>query len=543
MLVTTRAYFCPSIVRRRSSARCPIWKLQDGFVSSDINELSTKDETPSLATTSRGSKRQRFLESLPGGRADKTKKTDNDSTIIEAEEKGTLSPSLDRLILSTAIPSMINLAVVPIVNSVDTFWVGRTGNALALAGQAAANQAFFTLYFLVNYLPTITAPLVASAVASGNQKEAQARVCESLFLSNLLGGLGTLCLVAFPRVALSMVLTADAPALEYAIPYMRVRGLSMIPTLVAATGFAAFRGLLDTVTPLKVSLVTNLVNLVLDPLMIFMTPLGFVGAAVATVVAETLSGITYLRLLLKRQLAQVKLLLRPPPLHALAPLLAGSLSMLGRQLAINVALLAAARRAQSMDPTGVTAAAYGIVMQLYSVGIVVHIALQGTAATLVPATLAQSGRRRRAARRMADRLWVWTSLVGAMLAVAQAVVAPIVVPAFSTVPAVQRAARLPALLVAILHLINGPVFAGEGIMLGMASYRDLMLFTAAGTGVLLACLASTMGSSSLVGVFGSLMVFNGLQAVLVTLHYLKWGPLAVSKDEKRRQGGFEVATS
>ena len=292
---------------------------------------------------------------------------------------------------------------------------------------------------------------------------------------------------------------------------MRVRGLSMIPTLVAATGFAAFRGLLDTVTPLKVSLVTNLVNLVLDPLMIFMTPLGFVGAAVATVVAETLSGITYLRLLLKRQLAQVKLLLRPPPLHALAPLLAGSLSMLGRQLAINVALLAAARRAQSMDPTGVTAAAYGIVMQLYSVGIVVHIALQGTAATLVPATLAQSGRRRRAARRMTDRLCVWTSLVGAMLAVAQAVV-PIVVPAFSTVRAVQQAARLPALLVAILHLINGSVFAGDCIMLGMASYRGLMLFP----GVLLAGFESTMGSSGLVGVFRSLMLFSLLYVLSVS---------------------------
>ena len=42
---------------------------------------------------------------------------------------------LDRLILSNAIPSMINLAVVPLVNSVDTFWVGRMGVALALAGR------------------------------------------------------------------------------------------------------------------------------------------------------------------------------------------------------------------------------------------------------------------------------------------------------------------------------------------------------------------------------------------------------------------------
>ena len=49
----------------------------------------------------------------------------------------------DTLIVKTAIPSMINLAVVPLVNAVDTFWVGRMGIALALAGQAAANQGTY----------------------------------------------------------------------------------------------------------------------------------------------------------------------------------------------------------------------------------------------------------------------------------------------------------------------------------------------------------------------------------------------------------------
>lgn len=164
---------------------------------------------------------------------------------------------LDKTIVKTALPSMVNLAVVPLVNSVDTFWVGRMGIALALAGQAAANQAFFTLFFLVNYLPTITAPLVASAVGSGDMEQAQKRVGESLFLSNLLGGLGALFLVAFPAAGLSLILSEGAPALEYARPYLRFRALSMVPALVGATGFAAFRGALDTVTPLKVSLFTK----------------------------------------------------------------------------------------------------------------------------------------------------------------------------------------------------------------------------------------------------------------------------------------------
>lgn len=169
--------------------------------------------------------------------------------------------ALDRRILSTAFPSIINLAVVPIVNAVDTFWVGRMGIALALAGQGAANQAFFTIFFLVNYLPTITAPLVATAVGSGDIDQARQRVCESLFLSNLLGGLGMILLCAFPRVGLAPILESTAPAMDYAVPYLRVRALSMVPALIGSTGFAAFRGALDTVTPLKVSLASKYVCL------------------------------------------------------------------------------------------------------------------------------------------------------------------------------------------------------------------------------------------------------------------------------------------
>lgn len=107
-------------------------------------------------------------------------------------------------ILKADLPSMLNMAVVPIVNSIDTLYVGRIGVALALAGQAAANQAFFTLFFLVSFLPTITAPRVAVAVGSGDMEDAKEKVCESLFLSNVLGLIGTTLLVGVPKAELVM---------------------------------------------------------------------------------------------------------------------------------------------------------------------------------------------------------------------------------------------------------------------------------------------------------------------------------------------------
>lgn len=78
--------------------------------------------------------------------------------------------NLDRKIIGTALPNMVNMLVVPLVNSVDTFWVGRMGSALALAGQAAANNAFMTIFYFLNFLPIITAPLGTNLFHSATYK-------------------------------------------------------------------------------------------------------------------------------------------------------------------------------------------------------------------------------------------------------------------------------------------------------------------------------------------------------------------------------------
>lgn len=155
--------------------------------------------------------------------------------------------------MNVALPSMANLAVIPIVGAVDTFWIGRMGDALALAGQGAANQVFFSAYFLIAFIPTITAPLVAKAAGGGDIDQAAKRICEALFLANVLGLIGTVLLVCFPQALLSIVLPASAPAAPYATRYLQLRSLSLIPALLSSIGFAGFRGLLDNVTPLKVS--------------------------------------------------------------------------------------------------------------------------------------------------------------------------------------------------------------------------------------------------------------------------------------------------
>jgi Na+-driven multidrug efflux pump len=47
------------------------------------------------------------------------------------------------------------------------------GSALALAGQAAANNAFMTIFYFLNFLPIITAPLGTRLFCSATYKITQ----------------------------------------------------------------------------------------------------------------------------------------------------------------------------------------------------------------------------------------------------------------------------------------------------------------------------------------------------------------------------------
>merc|ERR1712214_201228 len=114
-------------------------------------------------------------------------------------------------------------------------------------------------------------------------------------------------------------------------------------------------------------------------------------------------------------------------------------------------------------------------MQIYSVGINLSYAMQSTAASLVPANLAKSGAA--SARKCADRLFMWSSLVGLLLGLTQYFSSGVLVPIFSNLPEVREAVRVPTMISSLIHLINGPVFAMEGVMMGLGCYKDLAIIT------------------------------------------------------------------
>ena len=79
--------------------------------------------------------------------------------------------ALDEVILGLFVPAVLNFFIIPLVGAVDVFWVGRLGDAVALAAQGAANQVFQSAFWIISFIPSVVAPVVAKAAAGGDAKE------------------------------------------------------------------------------------------------------------------------------------------------------------------------------------------------------------------------------------------------------------------------------------------------------------------------------------------------------------------------------------
>jgi hypothetical protein len=122
-----------------------------------------------------------------------------------------LFDDVDRLIFATALPLSAVFAIIPITSALDLFWVNRLGDALAVAGQAAANQVFNSAFWLFAFLPTITATLVSKSHASGDIEQTQDAVCQALLFSLLIAIPGGLLMFFKPTQALGSILKGKQP--------------------------------------------------------------------------------------------------------------------------------------------------------------------------------------------------------------------------------------------------------------------------------------------------------------------------------------------
>ena len=440
---------------------------------------------------------------------------------------------LDKRLIRISLPVIANFAINPLIGAVDLFWVNRMANPLAVAGQSAANQVFNSAFWITSFLPSVTATLISKENASGNKEGVRNAVNQALFVGMSISLISSVLMFLNPDKVLSSVLGANAPAMEFARPYLLIRSFAFLPSLISLVGFSAFRGILETDTPVKVSLFANIFNAILDPILIFSLAMGVKGAALATLAAEIISAITYLVLLRKKSMINFRGIFSLPKWSRIKPLLKGGAALQLRNVAMNLTFLAVARATQNLDQTGVSAAAHAMSIQTFQIGGIVLLALSVVAQTIIPNDLVErydEDEKRMVggklvAKGTVNRLMSWGFLLGTGLGALQLLLLPLLHKA-SPLKEVQEAARIPSILASVYQVVNGLVFIGEGVMVGCGNFLQLSISTIIATIGCLWALKAFPPIYGLTGVWMSFGVFNTLRLLGVGYHQAYHGPLA-----------------
>ena len=206
--------------------------------------------------------------------------------------------NITRLMISLAIPSVLAQIVNVLYNIVDRIYIGRIPGvgAVALTGVGVTFPIITIISAFSGFASGGGAPLAAIALGQGDRKRAERILgnCVSMLL------FFTVILMAFFFVfqkPLLYVFGASDNTIGYSSTYISIYLLGTVfvelavglNTLISAQGQAR--------TAMFSVLIGAVVNIVLDPIFIFVFHMGVAGAAVATIISQALSAAWVLRFL------------------------------------------------------------------------------------------------------------------------------------------------------------------------------------------------------------------------------------------------------
>jgi putative MATE family efflux protein len=203
-----------------------------------------------------------------------------------------LEGSLVKNIIKLGYPMALGSLAQTLYDLADAFWLGKLGKAAL----SAPTISFFIIFFLISLglgFSVSGTSLVSQYIGAKQNEEANKAAGNVLFylvlLSFLFAGLGIL----LDKQLLGLLKT-PGDAFDLTLSYYRIVMAGMPLAFPIFVYQSVMNGYGDTISPLKISLFTAGLNVILDPILIFgwlgFPALGVAGAALATVFTRGLGS-------------------------------------------------------------------------------------------------------------------------------------------------------------------------------------------------------------------------------------------------------------
>src|SRR5437588_8043182 len=224
--------------------------------------------------------------------------------------------SLNRAILLLAIPMVLEMVLESLFAVVDVFWVGRLGaNAVATVG---LTESMLTLVFAVAMgLSLSTTAMVARRIGEKDPEGAAVAGVQAIALGlGVSVAIGVPCFLLAPHLLRLMGASTDIVAVGTSYARIALGGSGVV--LLLFLNNAIFRGAGDAAIAMRLLWVSNIINLFLDPCLIFglgpFPKLGVTGAALATFTGRSI-GVMYQFYRLFKGTERIRVLARQVHVH------------------------------------------------------------------------------------------------------------------------------------------------------------------------------------------------------------------------------------
>lgn len=209
-----------------------------------------------------------------------------------------------RLLVKLAGPMVLSMVMQNFYSLADIYFVGRLGPA-AVAAVSISFNAFFVLIGFSFIIGMGGLALIAQAFGRRDMAEAASVFKQSLLLAVLVGGAATAAGLIIARPYLAFF-GGQGKTFVWGVQYFQVFSFSFLLLLILFVLGSLYRGMGDARTPMLVMAQSTLINVVLDPILIFgllgLPRLEVRGAALASLAAQLYGLGCYAFLILRKKI-------------------------------------------------------------------------------------------------------------------------------------------------------------------------------------------------------------------------------------------------
>lgn len=443
------------------------------------------------------------------------------------------------VILSLAWPTMLEQLMQTAVQYIDTAMVGTLGTQ-ATAAVGATTTVNWLIGTTISALGVGFLAYIAKAFGAGDKENASRAVGQAVFVVAVAGTVFTVLTTALSGV-IPVWMQVDESIRETASIYFLILYIPMLPRTATIIFGTVLRAAGDTKTPMKVGVLVNLVNVVLNFLLIFPTRelfvLGFtftvpgagfgvVGAAIASAAAFTVGGIRITMVLWKHPVISPKGQRFTPDMSILKPCLKTALPNMLQRFGTSLGYVAFAAMINSLGE--VATAAHTIANTVESAFYIPGYGMQTAAATLAGNAYGAGDR-----QKMKELSAMFIPIeIGLMILSGGAlfVLAPTLVGLFSDSAEVIHLGTTVLRMVAVSEPFYGFSIIMEGMMQGVGNTKKPFWYNILGMwGVRIVgtFLCTRIFGMGLVAAWACMIAHNLLLFVLFLGCYIRrsWNPL------------------